>query len=181
MARSGQTVVLSGLIQESKGESARGAPFLSNLPLVGPLFGFNSDSASRTELLIILKPYIVNDGDDSIRQHNNEEFDRMHWCMCDVAELFGSTNYDDSSSFEAPMTVYPDSDPAGMNPIRHEVFPGETGFERPSFEQAPPVDFETSGNQTPKPESKPHGLLDQIRHANKLRKLKKSGSSNSQP
>ena len=181
MARSGQTVVLSGLIQESKGESARGAPFLSNLPLVGPLFGFNSDSASRTELLIILKPYIVNDGDDSIRQHNNEEFDRMHWCMCDVAELFGSTNYDDSSSFEAPMTVYPDSDPAGMNPVRHEVFPGETGFERPSFEQAPPVDFETSGNQLPKLESKPHGLLDQIRHANKLRKLKKSGSSNSQP
>ena len=117
MARSGQTVVLSGLIQETKNQSTRGAPILSNLPVIGPLFGFNSDSATRTELLIILKPHIVNDGDDSVRQHNNEEFDRMHWCMCDVAELFGSTNYDDSDSYAAPTTVYPDLDPAGVNPI----------------------------------------------------------------
>ena len=151
MARSGQTVVLSGLIQESKGETTRGVPILSNLPVVGPLLGFNSDNATRTELLIILKPHIVNDGDDSVRQHNNEEFDRMHWCMCDVAELFGSTNYDDSTSYTAPTTVYPDMDPAGLNPVyphaqpagsysrQQEAYSQGIGFEQPPYGQAQPM------------------------------------------
>ena len=191
MARSGQTVVLSGLIQESKGESQRGAPILSNLPIVGPLFGFESDTANRTELLIILKPFIVNDGDDSVRQQNNEEFDRMNWCMCDVAELFGSTNYDDTaSSYAAPMTVYPDADPAGLNPHYSQAYPQsqyghpveqapaypvqpgypaqpQPGYGQPvPVQQAPPMDFETGGMQFPQSNGNERkGLLRKFREA----------------
>ena len=58
MARSGQTVVFSGLIQETKTHSEVGVPVLSDLPVIGPLFKFESDSANRSELMIILTPYL---------------------------------------------------------------------------------------------------------------------------
>ena len=63
-ARSGQTVVLSGLITEEKVHSERGAPIISDLPLIGPLFKFESDTSSRSELLIIMTPTLITDDND---------------------------------------------------------------------------------------------------------------------
>ena len=116
MARSGQTVVFSGLIQESKTHQVRGTPILSDLPLIGPLFRFERDAASRSELLIVLTPYLVTDEQD-VDMQNFDEMDRMHWCLCDVAEIYGNTDYDGYEGNEtAVQTIYPDSDPAGLQP-----------------------------------------------------------------
>ncbi len=116
MARSGQTVVFSGLIQESKTHQVRGTPILSDLPLIGPLFRFERDAASRSELLIVMTPYLVTDEQD-VDMQNFDEMDRMHWCLCDVAEIYGNTDYDGYEGNEtAVQTIYPDSDPAGLQP-----------------------------------------------------------------
>ena len=115
MARSGQTVVFSGLIQETKQHQERGTPILSDLPLIGPLFKFETDTAVRSELLIIMTPYLV-DGDDDLDTQNQDEMERMHWCLTDVAEVYGNTDYD---VFDDPddgvETYYPDQDPAGLS------------------------------------------------------------------
>lgn len=117
MARSGQTVVFAGLIQETKEHVVRGVPILSNLPLIGPLFKFESDFAARTELLIVMTPYLVT-GDELIDMQNYEEMDRMHWCLSDVAEVYGNTDYDGYQEMGASVeTYYPDRDPMGMQPI----------------------------------------------------------------
>lgn len=114
MARSGQTVAFTGLIQETKGHAEVGIPVLSDLPLVGPLFKFESDTAQRTELLIIMTPYLV-DGEEEVEIQNQDEMDRMHWCLCDVAEVYGKTDY---NSYEyqdgAVETIYPDQ---GFGPV----------------------------------------------------------------
>ena len=47
MARHGQTVVFAGLIQETKLHVERGAPIISDLPVIGPLFKFETDEVSR--------------------------------------------------------------------------------------------------------------------------------------
>ena len=116
MARSGQTVVFSGLIQEEKSHAERGAPILSDLPFIGPLFKFESDAAVRSELLIIMTPYLITD-DDDIDAANYDEIERVHWCECDVAEVYGNTQYNgrqtDAGAIE---TFYPDADPTGSNP-----------------------------------------------------------------
>ncbi len=115
MARSGQTVVFSGLIQETKSHSEAGVPVLSDLPLVGPLFKLESDSARRTELMIILTPYLV-DGDEEVEIQNQDEMDRMHWCLCDVAEVYGKTDYNDYQyQGGAVETIYPDQGFAPVN------------------------------------------------------------------
>jgi len=115
MARSGQTVAFTGLIQETKTHSEVGVPVLSDLPVVGPLFKFESDSAQRTELLIIMTPYIVDGEDEEIDIQNQDEMDRMHWCLCDVAEVYGKTEYNGYEyQDEAVETIYPDQ---GFAPV----------------------------------------------------------------
>jgi general secretion pathway protein D len=55
----GQTVILGGLIQNSKSVTDTKIPFLGDIPLLGNLFKRKQKSDSQTELIIFLTPYIV--------------------------------------------------------------------------------------------------------------------------
>ena len=122
MARSGQTVVFSGLIQESKSHSETGIPILSDIPVLGPLFKFENDTAQRTELMIIMTPYLV-DGDEELEIQNQDEMDRMHWCLCDVAEVYGKTDYNGYRPEEGAIeTFYPDQGFQPMNTVSGQVY-----------------------------------------------------------
>ncbi len=63
--RSGETIVMGGLISENTGNSSRGTPLLSRLPVVGGLFGSKSKNKSRTELILLLTPTVINNRDES--------------------------------------------------------------------------------------------------------------------
>jgi general secretion pathway protein D len=55
----GQTVIIGGLMQNSKAESSSKIPFLGDIPLLGNLFKRQSKNDSSTELLIFLTPHII--------------------------------------------------------------------------------------------------------------------------
>jgi len=55
----GQTVILGGLMQNSKAKSETKIPFLGDLPLLGVLFKRTVKSDSQTELMIFLTPHII--------------------------------------------------------------------------------------------------------------------------
>ena len=55
----GQTVVIGGLMQTTKGETVTKIPFLGDVPLLGSLFRRTQKSDSKTELIIFLTPHIV--------------------------------------------------------------------------------------------------------------------------
>jgi general secretion pathway protein D len=55
----GQTVIIGGLMQNSKAESSSKIPFLGDIPLLGNLFKRQSKNDSSTELLIFLTPTII--------------------------------------------------------------------------------------------------------------------------
>ncbi len=57
--RSGESVVLGGLIRENATEGSSGVPFLHTLPLIGPLFGTTEKEDRRTELLVIITPRAI--------------------------------------------------------------------------------------------------------------------------
>jgi general secretion pathway protein D len=61
----GQTVVLAGLISAQKENKKSGVPILSRLPTVGDAFGNNSKEARRTELIVLIRPQIVRNGEDA--------------------------------------------------------------------------------------------------------------------
>ncbi len=55
----GQTVALGGLITEQRTVSNSGIPVLTDIPVLGSLFGTKSDQKQRTELLVLLSPRVV--------------------------------------------------------------------------------------------------------------------------
>jgi general secretion pathway protein D len=57
----GQTIVIGGLIKETKNVSKTGIPLLSKIPLLGALFGTQQYTVDKTELIIMMTPHIVTD------------------------------------------------------------------------------------------------------------------------
>jgi type IV pilus assembly protein PilQ len=58
----GETVVIAGLTQTSVRVSKSGIPLLVDLPLIGRLFGFTTRQEQRRDLLILITPHIIDDG-----------------------------------------------------------------------------------------------------------------------
>ena len=52
------TIVLGGLIQDNKNISKGGIPYLSKLPVLGPLFRNTIKNHDRTELIILMRPEV---------------------------------------------------------------------------------------------------------------------------
>lgn len=57
--RSGDTIMLAGLINDSTSDGSSGIPFLSKLPVVGALFGQKTRNTTRNEVIVLLTPTIV--------------------------------------------------------------------------------------------------------------------------
>jgi len=62
--KDGATVLLGGLISNNSSQGDAGIPLLKDIPGLGQLFRTNSDKSDRTELIILITPYIIaNDHD----------------------------------------------------------------------------------------------------------------------
>lgn len=59
--QSGDTMVLAGLIKDDKVAGSSGIPLLSEIPVVGAIFGAKADTNNRRELIITITPRVVND------------------------------------------------------------------------------------------------------------------------
>ncbi len=59
VVRDRETLILGGMISETKGGGTSGIPWLTDIPLLGWLFGTNSRTNNKTELLILLTPRVV--------------------------------------------------------------------------------------------------------------------------
>jgi general secretion pathway protein D len=56
-----QTIVLTGLTQEREAVSTSKVPLLGDIPLLGYLFKYSTRSKKRSNVLILLTPYIIKD------------------------------------------------------------------------------------------------------------------------
>lgn len=75
-ARSGQIIVIGGLMRNSIKDESFGTPVLSKIPGVGNLFKSKRSVEQKTELVILLKPIVV-DSDDVWTQMAGESLQRV--------------------------------------------------------------------------------------------------------
>jgi len=71
VVRDNQTLVVGGLIQETRTTTQSGLPWLSKLPIFGFLFGSSEMDVKKTELVVLITPHVVNnveEGDLLTRQ-----------------------------------------------------------------------------------------------------------------
>ena len=69
----GSAVVLGGLITEDTGKTKDGIPVLSRIPGIGRLFGFDSETKSRSELIIMIRPQIIPSTDEMVAYRERYE------------------------------------------------------------------------------------------------------------
>ncbi|MBC3764945.1 type II and III secretion system protein [Neptunicella marina] len=65
--RDGGSVLLGGLISSTTSKGQQGVPVLGKLPLIGNLFSTDKNSQVRTELMIMIIPYVLNSPDEAER------------------------------------------------------------------------------------------------------------------
>lgn len=75
--RSGETVVMGGLIRERSANGRAGVPLLHDLPVVGNLFGSSTNEKNSTELLVLITPRVIA-SDAELRAVSDELRTRMH-------------------------------------------------------------------------------------------------------
>ncbi len=62
----GQTVVIGGLVRQTKTETESGIPILKDIPWIGKyLFGYTDYSDDRDELLVFLTPYVFKNSEEA--------------------------------------------------------------------------------------------------------------------
>ncbi|NDH50349.1 MAG: type II secretion system protein GspD, partial [Proteobacteria bacterium] len=70
---SGEVLVLGGLIEQNDQYLDDGIPVLSNIPVLGQLFGSRARSAQRTNLMVFIRPTIIFD-ENASRVLTNQKY-----------------------------------------------------------------------------------------------------------
>ncbi len=63
--KSGETLVLGGLIKDISDQSASGVPGIRHVPVLGWFFGSEGQDSSRTELVVLITPTAVADAEEA--------------------------------------------------------------------------------------------------------------------
>lgn len=62
-AKHGFTVAVGGLIRDSFSRSRRKVPFFADIPLIGNIFRSTQDEQSKSEMVLLITPYILSQGE----------------------------------------------------------------------------------------------------------------------
>jgi type II secretion system protein D len=156
-AASGETIVLGGLITTEEASVRRRVPYLADIPVLGQLFRYDSDTSRRAELLIFLTPRVVRNQED-LQRIKLVEAARMSWCLADVHALHGPTGIPEENGDTCyagqGQVVYPDTNPGGHIPGTFSPQPilMDNLELYPPLEMLPEPDPATSGPEQPVPQ-----------------------------
>lgn len=78
IAQDGQAILLGGLISNQKGRGESKVPILGDIPLLGNFFKSTSNEERKTELIVILRPYILKSIDEAVAL-TEEVKERLKW------------------------------------------------------------------------------------------------------
>ncbi len=68
--KDGETLVLGGMIQELENKTTAKVPLLGDLPIIGAAFRSTSTTKEKSELVIMITPHIINDGEGTVVNNN---------------------------------------------------------------------------------------------------------------
>jgi type II secretion system protein D len=65
IVQDGHTLIIGGIIQEVKTQNREGIPLLSDIPVLGYLFGNTSDHITRNELVVMVTPHVISNPEEA--------------------------------------------------------------------------------------------------------------------
>lgn len=106
VVKSGDTMVLGGLITDNKTTASSGLPYLSQIPFIGGLFGTQTFNNTRTELVLMITPHVVANNQQA--KDVSTEFRKKLSGLGDLLENIGKSS-------DTPKK------PAGLNELLDKV------------------------------------------------------------
>jgi general secretion pathway protein D len=149
-----QTIVIGGLMRDTTTEDVSKVPFLGDIPVIGALFRHSTTRKVKTNLLLLLTPYIIRDPSDFeqiLRQKMRERdefvayfgrFDRNYLATVDYARKDGPLQ----AMFETVSRAVAEeqqrreafSTEATERPLERPAAPGGTTAPAPTTPTPPP-------------------------------------------
>jgi MSHA biogenesis protein MshL len=74
--KNGQTIVIAGLITDKINDTTKKVPFLADIPYIGTLFKQVSQEKTKSEMVIFLTPFILND--QAVEEIRKEHAERLN-------------------------------------------------------------------------------------------------------
>jgi len=77
--QSGETLLLGGLIQDTRNENTQGLPLISKVPFLRNLFGATQNQKHRTELIVLITPRVIRNSDEGrqVTQEYTRQFESL--------------------------------------------------------------------------------------------------------
>lgn len=75
---SGSTMIIGGLMDSSEAKNVSKIPLLGDIPILGEFFKYTTKSRNKRELIIVITPYIMGDGETSRAAVTNDMRDYYH-------------------------------------------------------------------------------------------------------
>jgi general secretion pathway protein D len=96
VVQSGETIIIGGIIQETVNQSRGGVPFFMDIPFFGQFFRRDSSRQNRTELIVLITPYVVRTRGEA-RSVTDEFKDRVDDVLREL-EISGGTSAERNES-----------------------------------------------------------------------------------
>jgi len=150
-ARTGQTIVLGGMITRDNATVERKVPWLGDIPILGRAFRYDRVQSVRKELLIFLTPHII-EGTEHETKLKYDETAKIAMPWQDATEIHGPI-------FDDPP-LFPDS--ARISPTGVPALPNEDGAVPPDGASTPL----TARPAAPSSQARTRGRPQKIQQAN---------------
>ncbi len=88
VVRNRESVLIGGIIDERVERSRNGVPFLMDVPVLGRLFRVEQDKRERTELMVLITPYVIRDRDEaqSVTKEFTQRVNRLRKMLEDARQ-----------------------------------------------------------------------------------------------
>jgi general secretion pathway protein D len=115
-----RTVVIGGLIQDKKSESESKVPFFGDIPILGWLFKNWSDTTKKTNLVLLVTPYIV---------RGDEDFQKIYDLKMKERQQFVDSYFSEGRQYDPYVDYDKKTGPLGnlLRAIDHEMQKVENG------------------------------------------------------
>jgi general secretion pathway protein D len=125
IVRSGESVIVGGLIRNKASETVNKVPLLGDIPILGHLFSYDSQTGDQLNIVIMLTPYVVNSSEDLSRLREQlAELDNIQQAYTEALETNLQKRLKEQKAKEAAERDEGTSENTPVNPAIDSILNG---------------------------------------------------------
>lgn len=169
----GETIILGGQVRHSSGKDRTKIPLLGDIPLLGRLFNYTSDTGGRTEMIVFITPYVLDTPEaveaESKRRHDSLDVSGMWkkgWSDSKLAESTKEEKRAEEKEREQAALAAKKAEASKPKPAAVQP----PAVEAPKVEQPMPAQPEPAAAEPevePPPAAQPEAALPKVKPAAK--------------